>query len=214
MFDGLKTFAPDVPSFYADASSSARDNVATLTRDATFTRKAERRQHLNGLRVANVVKQLTRLPEPGESIHGIARGNFDMFDLIPAVAELGGTIARLDVATLGFNQANAERLIAMLDAGNVGAVTFICSHYYRSIEADVFGFLHGELKARGHRCVAIRCHAKLLLFELADGRCLVNESSANLRSCRNLEQFTLTHDRPLLEFHRGWMAEVIAEVKE
>ena len=47
-----------------------------------------------------------------------------------------------------------------------------------------------------------------------DGRCIVNESSANLRSCRNIEQFTMTHDRDLLEFHRQWMAEVMPRVDD
>lgn len=44
-----------------------------------------------------------------------------------------------------------------------------------------------ELVRRGHRCVAVRSHAKILLFEMSDGRSFAWESSANLRSCKNVE---------------------------
>ena len=76
--------------------------------------------------------------------------------------------------------------------------------------APIYDALAESLTARGHRIAAIRCHAKILAMELTDGRCLVVESSANLRSCRNIEQFTMTHDADLLLFHREWMREVLS----
>jgi hypothetical protein len=44
---------------------------------------------------------------------------------------------------------------------------------------------------------------------MLDASHYVIESSANLRSCRNIEQFTMTNDRELLTFHRSWMETVI-----
>ena len=35
-------------------------------------------------------------------------------------------------------------------------------------------------------------------MELMDGRCVVIETGANLRSCRNIEQFAIAVDRELL----------------
>jgi hypothetical protein len=48
-----------------------------------------------------------------------------------------------------------------------------------------------------------------MLFEMSSGNYYAVESSANLRSCKMLEQFTLTNSRELVLFHRGWMAGLI-----
>jgi len=44
---------------------------------------------------------------------------------------------------------------------------------------------------------------------LSDGRRFAVESSANLRSCRNIEQITLTQAADLHDFHAGWISHVI-----
>lgn len=54
----------------------------------------------------------------------------------------------------------------------------------------------------------MRCHAKLLMFSFEGGPELAFESSANLRSCKNLEQFVLTHSPELVAWHRAWMYQV------
>lgn len=57
----------------------------------------------------------------------------------------------------------------------------------------------------------MRNHAKIILAEMVDGRCFVWESSANMRSCRNIESYVLTQDVDLLLFHRGWMNELLSQ---
>lgn len=54
----------------------------------------------------------------------------------------------------------------------------------------------------------MRTHTKLLLIETTAGDCYTIESSANLRSCKNVEQSTFTNDRPLFDFHRQWLNEL------
>lgn len=215
IWDDLPTFdMTGVKPFYDDQAASARNQAVALTEDLRHSRVATKHEQLHMLHVANAAKHLGRLPAAGETFHCIMRGNYNGWDLVPAILRLAApaTIARLHVATLGFNQRNAGELIQLLDAGSIGRVAFICSCYYRTVEADVFDFLHAELARRGHCVVAIRSHAKILLFEMSDGAAYVLESSANLRSCRNIEQFTLTHDAALLQFHRSWMAQIIQEV--
>ena len=46
-------------------------------------------------------------------------------------------------------------------------------------------------------------------LKLADGRCVIIEGSANLRSCRNVEQFTATESPDLYQFHRAWILEML-----
>ena len=100
-------------------------------------------------------------------------------------------------------------MTALLDAGTIGRLTFLYSVYFRSNEKEICHRLHEELSRRGHHVLAMRTHAKMMLLELTDGACFVNETSANLQSCRNVEQMTFTHDRSLLEFHRQWIDELI-----
>jgi len=216
--DSLHTLpVGDCKTLFGQASDRSRNACASLDGERKHVRRVERRAYLNMLRVANAAQALDRLPEPGETFHVVMAGNFDAFDLVPAVLRLAApaTIAVLNIATLGFNQRNTATLVALLDDGQVGRCTFICSTYFRSMSdgEPVYDELYTALTTRpgGHRIAAIRSHAKILLFELTDGRCFTWESSANLRSCRNIEQATLTHDRDLLDFHREWILEVLAD---
>ena len=48
------------------------------------------------------------------------------------------------------------------------------------------------------------------MLTLADGRRLTFESSANLRSCMNIEQVSAFGDPGLHDFHRTWIDELFA----
>jgi len=217
--DKLAPLSLDVPSFYPAATPTrAADVAAGLETDRRLARKADRRLYLNALRIANAARALEELPAPGVTLHCVMRGNYNAWDLVPAMLELmkPRTVAELNIATLGFNQQNADQLIALLDQGRITRATFICSHFYKSNEGDLVNDLFGNLEQRGHRAAALRCHAKIILAQSTGRRplYLVIESSANLRSCRNIEQFTLTHDRELLEFHRAWQLELLDQAAE
>ncbi|HXT57667.1 MAG TPA: hypothetical protein VN699_03490 [Pirellulales bacterium] len=164
-------------------------------------------------RVANAAAHLERLPEPGESIHCVMKGNFDSWDLVPAVLRLAApaTIGYLGVATLGFNARGTAELCRLMDAGQIEQVDFIASTCFQAKGAAEWAGLHTQLTARGGRCVAVRSHAKLLLFAMSDGAAYAIESSANLRSCRMAEQFCMTHDRGLFDFHHSWITHFINE---
>lgn len=163
---------------------------------------------------ANAARELKRLPDPDESIHAVMRGNFHGWDLVPAVLRLANpaTIAAISIATLGFNKQNATELMELLDRGAIGRVDFICSVYFQKSCPAEFQILAAGLAMRGQRICAARSHAKVIAMELSDGRRIVIESSANLRSCRNIEQFCMTQDGDLCSFHRSWMNEVINAV--
>lgn len=187
--------------------------AAGITSDRAIRRIGGKRETLHLLSVANAAKQIERLPAEGESIHCIMRGNYHAWDLVPAALKLASpaTIDALYIATLGFNQANANELIGLLDAGQIRRVVFLCSCYFRDASPETFKPLADQLLDRGQRIAAIRTHAKIQAYTLTDGRAVVIESSANLRSCRNIEQFCMTQDRKLFEFHAGWMDEVFAQ---
>jgi hypothetical protein len=62
----------------------------------------------------------------------------------------------------------------------------------------------------GFRIAALRTHAKLLLIATGEARIVV-ESSANLRSCHNVEQATVFNDAELFDFHRKWIDDLLTK---
>ncbi len=171
-----------------------------------------RRRLVDNLRVQSAIAALDGLPGPGETWHCLMDGSYDSFDLVQAILHHASpaTVKELNLATLGFNFANLQMLMRMLERGEVQRATMVVSCWYQSDpkEVDVCTTLAQELARRGGWYVAARSHAKVQLLEMTDGTCYVIESSANLRTCRSIEQFCLTQDRDLLLFHRRWLESV------
>ena len=212
----------DILGVQASPQRTARDQAPPipLDGDRRHARTPRRRVFHNALRTKAAIEALNGLPADGETWHVVMAGSYDSFDLVDAMLAHAApaTITDLHLATLGFNAANARRLLELHDTGQVRRCTMIVSMYYEADhkEKEVCYQLARELPARGQPghpggwYLATRSHAKIIAAAFTDGRHFVIESSANLRTCRNLEQFTITHDRGLFEFHRSWMHEVKA----
>ena len=210
LLDSLPTFADSGIKPFYDDNVGRRDVVATVADDLRYARRAASRKFIDATRVANAARQLDQLPEDAETIHCIMRGNFDAWHWLPAIIGLADTtVETLNIATLGFNEKNANELIGMLDRSEVKHATFLCAHFWKTHDGPLYDSIATELAKRGCPALAARTHAKVQCLEMSDGRCYVIESSANLRSCRNVEQTSITRDRGLLLFHRGWMLDMI-----
>lgn len=70
-FADLQPLSVDAPAFYPEQEATGRNVEVTLYEDYTHRRHAAKRTTLDLTRVANAARQLDRLPEPGESVHGI-----------------------------------------------------------------------------------------------------------------------------------------------
>ena len=202
----------DLPAFYSTPQDQV-DARRQITGNRKYVSRADNRVMLDARRLQNCLEHIGRLPEAGESFHLVTHGSYSLFDVIRATLTLAApaTIAYLGISTLGFNRYNVEDLAAMLDSGQVGKLDFLYSLYFKSNERRLCEGLAAELTARGQRVLSMRTHCKLLLIELSDGRPFAVESSANLRSCYNVEQVTMHHDRSLLDFHRSWVDEVFSD---
>lgn len=182
-----------------------------LSHRAALLRRTVKRELKSALQSRNAVKEISALPGPEESLHVICRGNFPLWSIVPAILDLAkpAIIERLHLATLGFSKQNAADLFDLLDTSGVKSAAIVASVYFERQTPDVYQMMAEGLKVRHQRIVAIRSHAKVIAIELSDGRGFTVESSANLRSCRNLEQFTVTQSLDLTRFHAGWMDEVV-----
>ena len=157
-------------------------------------------------------RHMARLPVPGESHHGVISGKYALWDLVPAVLErTGHNMTELTIATLGFSKQNGADMLAFLDARKIERLSLLVSHYYKSTSAEIYDSLVPHLLKRGQKVKAMRTHAKMLLMRMPDGTRYVVESSANLRSCGNDEQFVMSNDSDLYDFHKTWIDELIAK---
>jgi len=185
--------------------------TAEAGRDLRYESRTRRRVMVDAQSVANAVRNIERLPANACSLHIIMRGNFVFSDIIPAVLHLAApaTIDYLAVTTLGFSRRAIAILLDLLDSGKVGRMDFICTDYFERVDSEICQHMREELTARGSRFASAKCHAKVVTFEMSDGRCFASEGSANIRACRNVEQFCLTQDRELVAFHRNWIDRLI-----
>ncbi len=129
----------DVGTLQAVFPSPADDvqNASVGIESQKLERRATKRQYLNQLAVSNAAEHLERLPDPGESFHGVMSGNFHAFAFLPAIIRLAACPAtEVHIATLGFNRNNTLELFDLLDRGDVQQCGFLFSTYYRSNEPE------------------------------------------------------------------------------
>ncbi len=181
--------------------------VATWT---TRTRSAKV-QLRDARRLERAVEALDRLPDPGEYVHIVTGQEFRGFDLLPAMLRLAKakTFASLILTTLGFSRDNLAELARMIQAREIPPATLriLASDFFRRADKEIWH--HGADQARrlGYGFRSTRNHTKLILAAIAGSHYVV-ESSANLRSCSNVEQFTMTQSKQLYDFHAGWIEQV------
>lgn len=193
---------PKPIDFRAVTSRTAGDALPTAHRSRAGRRRVA------CLREAAEV--LTVLPGPGEALHALMTGRYDLTDLLAVLLERLGPAA-LKVATLSFNQGNTEDILAWLDAGQVTALDLLCSAFFRDHNGELFRSFREELHRRGCRLAASRNHAKVVTMAFADGSRFALEGSANLRTNSNQEQFALIHEAALHDWHAAWISDRVTQ---
>lgn len=189
------------------AASALPDASKPINAERIFRQKYERREVIHNLNVRNAVKLMERLPEEGEVFHILLSGSWHGFDFVSAILSLAEpeTIEELAIASLGFSDANSGELLHLLDSGKIRKLWMAVSCYMRDASAALYQPLLESLTKRGQAIRASRQHAKLLCFKMSDGRCFVVDGSANLRSCRNVEQANVWQSRELFDFYSEYI---------
>jgi hypothetical protein len=177
---------------------------------ATRTR-SKRMQARDARRLERAVEALERLPDSGEYVHIVTGQEFRGFDLLPAMLRLAKA-KRFDVlvlTSLGFSRDNLAELARMIAERQIppAKLRILCSDFFRRADRQIWQTGAEQARRLGYGFRSTRNHTKLTLAGIGR-RCYVVESSANLRSCANLEQFTITQSRTLFDFHQQWIAQV------
>jgi hypothetical protein len=204
---------PEAPAVFPGAAAEIRRAELRLDRGRRLKRSGiQGRTYLDKKRAQDCLEDLVELPRPDQQIHLVSSGNYNGWDIVRAVVALAKRPAKqTTIATLGFNIKNAEDLVRMIDAGQLREVLFIYSTFHKAHERGGSDWLAEQLRDRGQRIVCCRSHAKILCLEFSRRMSIVVESSANLQSCHNAEQSTISNSWELARFHRGWMDDLYAQ---
>jgi hypothetical protein len=148
-------------------------------------------------------------PIPNEQIHVMSAAKFNFWTICPCMIDWLGTVDELYISTWTANRNNVVELLGLIDSGKItGQVTFLTGSYFRKREPAVFATLMEGLTKRGGRLKAFENHSKVMLMHNA-GDWLTVEGSANLTSNPRLEQYVITNDKDLYNFHAEWMQEAL-----
>ena len=154
-------------------------------------------------------------PLRGESIHVVSEAKFDFWTWVPVMIDWQGATRDLYCSTWTLSRENATQMFALWDSGKIGRAHFLTGKYFKRRETAVFSYLVMGMQARNGRYRSFENHCKVLLLNNPERDIWLSvEGSANLTSNPRLEQYVLTNDRGLYEFHRGWMEECFDRYRE
>jgi hypothetical protein len=161
--------------------------------------------------LAEVRDALAVLPGPGEAVHCLMTGRYDLMHLLVCLIDRLGTVEAMGVATLSYNGRNLAEMVRLLDSGAVRRLTLLCSQFFAQHNTELWDETLEEFRDRGQRAAAARSHAKVVTFAFASGQRLTLEGSANLRSNGNREQLLLADGAGLHDWHAGWIDALVTQ---
>lgn len=184
------------------AFGRAAQHIATAPSPAK-TKAANRYQ-----RAAKTAAEL--LPEPGEAVHALMLGTFDLCQVIVPPVHRLPSCRHLRIATLCFSKRNAAELVGLLEGRPDLRLTLLVSAFFKGHNKELFERFAEDLREHPNaRLAAARSHCKVVCFEIGPEDGMVFEGSANLRTNGNREQLTAIRDRPLHDWHAAWIDEVV-----
>lgn len=196
---GLDLDFLDHPDVETTREITPRMQRADLKREAIAMMKQE---HLRDI--------MPRKPEPGSAYHLISNGHYDFWTWIPVLLEEIGYADEFYGSTWTLNRQNCQELLRLFDNGRIRKVGFLTGLYFKRRETAVYALLMTGLAERRQRYVCLENHAKVtLLANHQTGDYLTVEGSANYTANPRIEQYCLTNDLTVYDFHKAWMEEVL-----
>ena len=185
------------------------ETTRQLADSRVHKRRPTRRRDLRVLKRTQAAEFLTELPEIGETWHVVSNAKYDFWTWVAVFADLlGGRIDELYGSTWTMSRINVQDLFEQHDAGRIGTISLLTGVYFKRRESSVYAQLIQGMAARGYRFICFENHTKVLLMK-HEPHYIVIEGSANFTSNPRLEQYTITNDAGLYEFHRAWMEEML-----
>ncbi|MBQ6827956.1 MAG: hypothetical protein IJO46_08065 [Thermoguttaceae bacterium] len=210
-FDEPDDAEVDGSAFLDNLFGDASDET-TETPSPRLIRREAKRAFLR-IRQQEALRELVREPPaPGESRHVVSANKFNFWTWVPTLIDWIGATDSFYCATWTANRQSVKEFFELCDAGKVrGRSGFLLGTYFKRREPVVYTLLAEGLAKRGGKIKAFETHCKVILLDAPERNAyLTIEGSANLTANPRLEQYVVSNDRDLWEFHRAWFEEMFA----
>jgi len=200
-----------IADLLADSILADADPMETDMPAGRAYRMAGKRNYLRMLQAEHLRDSMPTPPAAGESVHIVSNAKHDFATWIPTIIDWAGSADFLYCSTWTLSRPNAQEIFALHDDEKIakGQLHFLTGLYFKRREAATYNMLLQGLVERGGRFRAFENHCKVLLLANASkDQFITVEGSANLNANPRFEQYVVTNDRGLLEFHRSWMEDV------
>lgn len=153
----------------------------------------------------------------GDRLHALLSGKFIMGDLFEAYVtdtEAGHGVKSLSISTLSLNKDNIDSMRNIIEDSELESLDLIVSLYWYVQEGRKRGMDYIMEQcglAEKFRFAIAGIHTKIALMETRSGQHLVFSGSANLRSCRQVEQLCIECDSKLYMWYRQWFATILRD---
>lgn len=117
--------------------------------------KASGKKRLECLSQAQQV--LACVPEPGEQVHALMTGFYDLMHLLIVLLDKVGHAGHLRIATLSYNGRNLAEMTRLLDEKRIGQLSLVTSCFFRDHNKDLW---EKTLEEFGTRNARARPHAR------------------------------------------------------
>ena len=195
-----------------DDPGNAADPLETQykPKDRILARSARKRHMLRIKRRERLKDIMPAMPAPGETYHIIGNSEFFFFDFVPNLIDIAGQpTAEMYTSTWATSQTFVAELLDLKAKGRIETLTVVSSIFFKRYKPDAYGLLLKGLRDLGGRYQAFVNHVKLFLMAWPDQDAWIAcESSANFTDNKRMENYTLTNDHALYDFHKGWIEDV------
>mgnify|MGYP000620894161 CR=1 FL=1 len=146
----------------------------------------------------------------GERVDALVSGNFIFGDFLEAFAVSQNLkIQSARISTLSISQENVDSLRSLMTHGHIDNLDLIVSDYFWSHNRHNMKYVYDALDIDNRFQLAVAgIHTKTILLN-ARGRKIIISGSANLRSSRSVEMFTVETEPDLYDFHFEWQSRIL-----
>lgn len=161
-------------------------------------------------KVKSLLELWNRLPNKNCSQHLISDGTFDFYSFTGAALEMQKTgFDEFLGTTWLMNQPISSDLISRHDQDQIRNITLIVGRYLKARTPHVYGFLKNSARERDMiKIKEGRIHAKIILLgNYNTDTFLTIEGSANFTENPRTEQYVISNNLDIYEFHKKWINE-------
>lgn len=146
----------------------------------------------------------------GERVDALVSGNFIFGDIFEALAVKHNLLmSELIVSTLSISQENVDSLRNLLVGGYLERLDVIVSDYFWSHNRQNAAYIYDNLDVDDRFQLSVAgVHTKIALMRVGEQKIVVH-GSANFRSSRSIETFTVETNPDIYDFHREWKMRII-----